>query len=189
MSSDIAALAEHVKQRNASRESRRALAQVQKKPASAEAKLTAPKQEEVESDGGTRERGRSRERRRSTPEPGSSTGASSSSAMDQSKVWTLVDGEEDPPARDDKVWDPITAEEERWLELEASDMVKSEETSGLDTAMSKLKVSSEALQTASTGPENAAVPAGTTDAEEDAPLSARSVISSGSAFDEMRRSE
>ena len=102
---------------------------------------------------------------------------------------TPVEGEEDPAVRDDKVWDPITAEEERWLELEASAMVKSEETSGLDTAMSKLKVSGEAVQTASTGPENAAVPAGTTDAEEDAPLSARSVVSSGSAFDEMKKKQ
>ena len=143
----------------------------------------------MESDDRTRNRGRSRERRRSTPEPVSSTGASSSSAMDQSKVCTPVDGEEDPAVRDDKVWDPITAEEERWLELEASAMVKSEETSGLDTAMSKLKVSGEAVQTASTGPENAAVPAGTTDAEEDAPLSARSVVSSGSAFDEMKKKQ
>ena len=151
MSSDIAALAEHVKQHNAGRDSKRAQAPVRKKPASAEAKPFTPKKEEVDSDGGARERGRSRGRRRSTPGPGSSAGASSSSAVERSRVWSILDEVEDPPAQEDTEWDPITAEEERWFELEA-----------------------------------AAVPAGTADAEEEAPLSARSVISSGSAFDIMR---
>ena len=52
MSSDIAALAERVRQHNAGRDSKRAQAPVRKRPASAEAKTITPKKEEVESGDG-----------------------------------------------------------------------------------------------------------------------------------------
>ena len=57
MRSEIAALAERVRQHNAGRDSKRAQAPVRKKPASAEAKTITPKKEEVESGDGVRERG------------------------------------------------------------------------------------------------------------------------------------
>ena len=201
MSSDIAAVAERVKQHNDTRDRKRLQAPVQKRQASAEAKPIKVKQEDMESADEAQageERGRSRERRRSTQKTGSSAGASSSSTAAWPKfpenpqgkqLWSLLDEETDPTVQEvvdeETVWDPITAEEERATSITTGDDEKTEETSNLDAAMSSLKLSSKASQATPTEAERSTVPAGTASAGETAPMTARSDISSGSAIDTM----
>jgi len=191
MSSEIAAVAEHVKQHNDTRDGKRVQAPVRKRPASAEGRPIKTKQEEAESDDAVKAekgRGQSREHGKSTPRKSSSAEASSSSAVkfpenpQRKDLWSLViDGTDEEPEQ----WDPITAEEQCARNAAEGDVAKNEETSNLDAAMRKLKLSSTSSPAVPTAPEPATVPAGTASAGEKAPMSARSNISSGSAFDCM----